>query len=53
MLKAFNNHFGDRSEIKITKIRPFCNFNSAKICKKNVEKYFQHQFWKIQHAQII
>ena len=34
MLKAFNNHFGDRSKINITKIRPFCNFNSAKIAKK-------------------
>ena len=33
MLKAFNNHFGDRSKIKIPKIIPFCNLKSAKIAK--------------------
>ena len=39
MLKAFNNHFGDRSKIKIPKIIPFCNLKSAKIAKK-CEKLF-------------
>ena len=34
MLKASNNHFGERSKIKIPKIRPFCNLKSAKIAKK-------------------
>ena len=52
MLKASNNHFGARSKIKIPKMWSFCNLSRAKITK-NVEKHFQHQFWKIQHAQII
>ena len=53
MLKASNNHFGDRSKIKIPKnIRAFCNLKNVKITK-NVEKYFQHQFWNIRHAQNI
>ena len=39
MLKASNNHFGDRSKIKIPKIRPFFNLKSAKIAKK-CEKIF-------------
>ena len=34
MLKASNNHFGDRSKIKLPKIREFCNLKSAKIAKK-------------------
>ena len=34
MLKASNNHFGNRSKIKIPKIRPFCNLKSTKIAKK-------------------
>ena len=34
MLKAFNNHFGARSRIKIPKIRSFCNLRRAKIAKK-------------------
>ena len=34
MLKASNNHFGDRSKIIIPKIIPFCNLKSAKIAKK-------------------
>ena len=52
MFKASNNHFIHRSKIKIPKIRPFYNLKSTKITK-NVEKYFQHQFWKILHAQNI
>ena len=32
MLKASNNHFGDRSKIKIPKIRPFAKI--AKKCRK-------------------
>ena len=50
MFKASNNHFIDRSKIKIPKIRPFYNLKSAKITK-NVKKYFQHQFWDIRHKQ--
>ena len=34
MLKASNNHFGDKSKIKIPKIKPFFNSKSAKIAKK-------------------
>ena len=34
MLKASNNHFGDRSKIKIPKIRPFLNLKSAQNAKK-------------------
>ena len=34
MLKASNSHFGDKSKIKIPKIRPFFNLKSAKIAKK-------------------
>ena len=34
MLKASNNHFSDKSKIKIPKIRPFFNLKSAKIAKK-------------------
>ena len=34
MLKASNNHFGDRSKIKIPKTRPFYSLMSAKIAKK-------------------
>ena len=34
MLKPSNNHFGARSEIKIPKIRSFCNLKRAKIAKK-------------------
>ena len=52
MLKASNNNFGVRSKIKMPKIRPFCKLKSAKLLK-NVEKYFQQQFWKIRHAQIM
>ena len=40
MLKAPNNHFGDRSKIKIPKIRPFVILKLQKTLK-NVEKYFQ------------
>ena len=52
MFKAINNHFIDRSKIEIPKNRPFYNLKSAKSLKK-MEKYFQHQFWKIQHARNI
>ena len=34
MLKASINRFGDRSKIKIPKIRSFCNLKSVKISKK-------------------
>ena len=34
MLKASNNHFGARSEIKIQKIRSFFNLKRAKITRK-------------------
>ena len=34
MFKASNNHFDDIFEIKIPKIRTFCNLKSAKITKK-------------------
>ena len=34
MLKASNNHFGDKSKIKLPKIREFCKLKSAKIAKK-------------------
>ena len=34
MFKATNNHFIDRSKIKIPKIRPFCISKSEKIVKK-------------------
>ena len=44
MLKASNNHFSDRTKIKIPKIKPFCNLKSAKITKK-CGKYFQRRFW--------
>ena len=37
MLKASNNHFDDKSKIKLLKIRYFCNLKCAKIAK-NVEK---------------
>ena len=43
-LKAFNNHFGDRSKIKIPKIRPFCNLKSAKIAKKMWKNIFSVNF---------
>ena len=39
MLKAYNNHFGGRSKIKIPKIRPFVNLKSAKIAKKCKKKF--------------
>ena len=52
MVKASNNNFGAISKIKIQKIGSFCNLKSAKITK-NVEKYFQHKFRKVQHAQNI
>ena len=44
MLKASNNHFGDRSKIIIPKIIPFCNLKSAKIAKK---------CWKIFSASVL
>ena len=34
MLKASNNHFGDRSKIKISKIRPFVIKKVQKLLKK-------------------
>ena len=34
MLKASNDHFGDRSKIKMPKIRSFFNLKCAKIAKK-------------------
>ena len=34
MLKAYNNHFGDRSKIKNIKKKALCNLKSAKIAKK-------------------
>ena len=40
MLKASNNHFGDRSKIKIPKVRPFCTLKSEKKIAKNVKKKF-------------
>ena len=43
MLKASNNHFGGISEIKIPKIRAFCNLKSAKIAKK-LGKIFSASF---------
>ena len=52
MFKASNINFGNICKIKIPKIIPFCNLKSAKIAKK-LEKYFQRQFWKVQHAQNI
>ena len=52
MWKAFANHFGGRFKLKMPKIRHLCNLKSAKIAK-NVEKYFQSQFWRIRHAQNI
>ena len=52
MLKASNNHFEDRSKIKLLKIMQFCNLKSAKNAK-NMEKYFLRQFWKVRHAQNI
>ena len=52
MVKASNNNFGAISKIKIQKIGSFCNLKSAKITI-NVEKYFQHKFRKVQHAQNI
>ena len=33
-LKASDNHFVDRSKIKIPKISPLCNLKGAKIAKK-------------------
>ena len=38
--------------MKIPKIIPFFNLNMQKSLKK-LEKYFQRQFWKLQHAQNI
>ena len=52
MLKASNNHFDDKSKIKLLKIRYFCNLKSAKIAKK-CGKIFQLQFWKVWHVQNI
>ena len=52
MLKASNNHFGDRSKIKIPKIRPFCYLKSENIAKER-GKYFQCKFLKMQHAENI
>ena len=52
MSKASNNHFGDRSKIKIPKIIPFFNLKSAKIAKKCRKKILR-QFWKVRHAQNI
>ena len=52
MLKASNNHFGDRSKIKIPKIRPFA-IQKVQKSQKNGEKYFQRQFWKVWHAKNI
>ena len=51
MFKANNNHFIGKSKIKIPKIRPFYNLKKVQKSLKNVEKYFQHQFWNIRHAQ--
>ena len=34
MIKASNKDFGDRSKIKIPKVRSFCNLKSAIIAKK-------------------
>ena len=53
MSNISNNQFELTSSLEIPKIRPFCNLKITKIAKKNVEKYFQHQFWKVQHAQNI
>ena len=52
MLKASNNHFDDKSKIKLLKIRYFCNLKSAKIAKKCGKKKLR-QFWKVQPAQNI
>ena len=44
MLKAYNNHFGSRSQIKIPKIWSFCNLNSVKINRKYENLNILHIF---------
>ena len=54
MLKASNDHFGDRSKIKMPKIRFFFNLKCAKIAKKmwkiifsiNFGRYDMHKSFK-------
>ena len=52
-VKSINNHFDDRSKIKLPKIRHFCNLKKMQKLLKNVEKCFQRQFWKVRYAQTL